>query len=401
MGPPALLRMQRTVGNAQVGRFLAQRDAAKGPAQQAPGESPSGGVSSGWEPIYKLIAEQLGEDKFKEHAKTLAATAVDLLMAQVKDAKSEADFVAKANVALMGTMLSAEAKKRAAELASSEAGKALRERLRVISKEEPGLVLAAALAAAAAAVAANADIPELSKKLELAKGLTAEGGIDFGKVQELTVKKASLALTFSSKSVSPVAAGGESGKEGEGKEGEVDKEKKREVTFKGDLKMQEDGSAVVDLGQVIQVDKLQLGSGVSINKDDMAAIVSIKVGDKDTYVSGKTKVEGDGKVSLDLGIKAGDLEISAKAAGLGGGKPTGEASVSGKNLFDLKGFDAKGSIKIGPAGITSASASAKYNIETKSGTAFIAFDFETIPGKEKDTPPIGAQGVVGVGFSFR
>ena len=118
--PAAILELQRTVGNARVSRLLSgaaarkreggeaqrtgepgsriQRDPAPanpgGPAQQGPGEEPKGGPDPAWAAISKLIAEQLGEDKIKEYAKSLAGKGVDLLIAQVKDATTEKDFVA-------------------------------------------------------------------------------------------------------------------------------------------------------------------------------------------------------------------------------------------------------------------------------------------------------------------
>lgn len=76
--------MQRLAGNRAVSRSLAdesQRDpsaagppapATGGPAQSAPGTNPAGGMDPGWAPFNKLISEQLGEEKIKEHAKTLA-----------------------------------------------------------------------------------------------------------------------------------------------------------------------------------------------------------------------------------------------------------------------------------------------------------------------------------------
>lgn len=425
-----VLQLQRTCGNARVSRSLAlaagqgrrgldplrrspdglvQRDpgpAAQpkgGPAQQAPGEEPKGGADPGWVPIHKLIAEQLGDDKIKEHAKTLAGKGIDLLIAQVKDATSEKDFVAKAQVQLLGTMLSEEAKKDAEALAASDAGKAFRDRLLVISKEQPGIVIAAAIAAAAVAYMANADIPELSKKIDILKGLTGEGKLDLGKVQQLTVQQASLAVKYSSPHFSAGVFGayaGEGDKTGASGGANVAVGPK-DIQFKGSLKLNQDGTVKVDLGQAIDVKKFGMETGVSIQNDKMAAIIAVKVGDKDTYVSGKTTVAADGKVALDLGIKAGGWTVSGTATGLGSDKPAGEGSVKGTSIFGLKGLDAEGKIKFGAAGVTSASGGVSYGADTKNGRAFISFKAETVAGENKDAPPIGAQGVIGIGLTFK
>jgi hypothetical protein len=412
--PAAVLRLQQAAGNAAVTRVLdkhqgIRRDPAPagspspGPAQQAPGAQAGGSTDPGWEPIYKLIAEQLGQDKIKEYAKALAGKSVDLLIAQAKDASSEKDFVAKAQLELLGTMLSAQAKKDAEAMAASPAGKAFRERLLLVSREQPELVIAAAIAAAAVAYLANPDLPELAKKFELAKGLTAEGKLDIGKLRSLTVQQASLAMKFTSEHFSAGASGayaGEGDKKGPSGSANVSFGAK-EFQFKGSLKVNPDGTVKVGLGQAIDVKNFGMETGVEVQDDKMVAIIAVKVGGKDTYVSGKTSVSADGQVSLDLGIKASDLEISGKATGLGGDKPEGEASLTGTNIFGVKGLDAKGSIKFGPAGLTTAGGKVSYATDTKNGRAFISFDAQTVAGPGKDAAPIGAQGVVGVGFSFK
>lgn len=414
-GTPAesrILDLQQAAGNRAVSRSLAgiQRDpAASGPpapapapAQAAPGTNPAGGMDSGWAPIYKLIAEQLGEEKLKEHAKTLAGKGVDLLMAQVKDATSEQDFVAKSQVALIGTMLTAQAKKDAEALVLSDAGKALRERLLTISRESPETVVAAAIAAAAVAYMANIDMPEIAKKVELAKGLSAEGKLDIGKIQQLTVQQAKLALSYTSTHFSAGASGSYAGEgDKQGASGEANAAiGGKEFQFKAAVKVNPDGSAKLDLGQAIDISKVHIETGGTIEKDNMAAIVAVKVGGKDSYVSGKTTVTQDGKVSVDLGIKTGDFKFTGAATGLGTDKPGGEASVTASNIFGFKGLDAEGKVKFTAGGLTSASGGVTYSAETKRGTAFISFKGETVPGAEKDGPPMGAQGVIGVGFRF-
>ena len=422
--PATVLGLQRSIGNARVAAVLGerghqvagkvQRDPAPapvpapvpvapgGPAQQAPGENPVGGPDAGWAPIAKLIEEQLGPEKIKEYAKSLAGKGVDLLIAQVKDATSEKDFVAKAQVELLGTMLSEAAKKDAEIIASSDAAKAFRERLLTITSEQPAIVIAAAIAAAAVAYLANVDIPEISKKIEVLKGLTAEGKLDIGKIQQLTVQQASAALKYTSTHFSAgVSAGyvGEGDKKGTSAGANLSVGDK-EIQFKGSLDVKPDGTVKVDLGQAIDLKKFGLESGVSITGDKMAAVISVKIGDKETYVSGKTTVGQDGQVSLDLGIKAGGLTVGGKATGLGGDKPAGEGSLTGTDIFGLKGLDAKAQIKFGAAGVTSASGSVTYGTDTKHGRAYISFSAQTVAGEKKDEAPIGAQGVIGVGFTF-
>lgn len=400
--------LQRTAGNRAVSRSLPsqiQRSPAAGaapPAQSVPGTSPAGGIDPGWAPIHKLIAEQLGEEKIKEHAKALAGKGVDLLMAQVKDAASEQDFVARSQVGLIGTMLSEQAKKDAETLVLSDAGKAFRERLLAISRESPETVVAAAIAAAAVAYLANVDMPEIAKKIDLAKGLTAEGKLDIGKVQKLTVQQAKLALNHTSTHFSAGVSGayaGEGDKQGASGEANASVGGK-EFQFKAAVKVNPDGSAKLDLGQAIDISKVHIETGGTIDKDNMAAIVAVKVGGKDSYVSGKTTVTQDGKVSVDLGIKTGDFKFTGAATGLGTGAPGGEASVTASNIFGFKGLDAEGKVKFTAGGLTSASGGVTYSADTKRGTAFISFKGETVPGGEKDGPPIGAQGVIGVGFRF-
>lgn len=405
-----LIELQRSAGNAAVSRSLANTaQRAPGPAgapapgQAAPGADPSsGGMDPGWAPIYKLIAEQLGEDKIKEHAKTLAGKGVDLLIAQVKDASSEKDFVAKSQVELLGTMLSAQAKKDAEALASSDAAKAFRERLLTITKESPETVVAAAIAAAAIAYLANVDVPEISKKVELAKGLSAEGKLDIGKIQQLTVQQARLALKYTSTHFSAGVAGAYAG-EGDKKGGSAEANVaigEKDIQFKATVKVNPDGSAKLDLGQAIDISKFRLETGAEIKKDDMKAIIQVKVGDKDTYVSGKTTVTQEGHVTVDIGIKAGDFKFTGGATGLGTGSPGGEASVTASNIFGLKGLDAEGKVKFVAGGLTSASGGVTYSADTKQGKAFISFKGETVGGAGKDGPPVGAQGVIGVGFTF-
>ncbi len=433
-GSPAnVLALQRTVGNACVSRALAsrpqltansdqpplhhaadrrvQRDPAPyGPAPAAQAGAAPQGQAEGpakplidpmWAAISKLIAEQLGDDKIKEYAKSLAGKSVDLLIAQVKDASNEKDFISKSQIELLGTMLSEQAKKDAETLAASDAAKKFRDQLVTVTKENPGVVVAAAIAAAAVAYLTNADIPEISKKIDILKGLTGEGKLDLGKVQQLTVQQASAALKFSSTHFSAGISGayaGEGDKKGGSGEANVALGDK-EVQFKGSLKLNPDGTAKVDLGQAIEVDKLKLDTGVSIANDKMVAIIAVKVGDKDTYVSGKTTVSQDGKASIDLGFKAGDWKGSAGVTGLGGGAPEGEASVTGTNIFGVKGLDANGKIKFGAAGVTSASGGVEYGKDTREGRAFISFKAESVSG-DKGGPPIGAQGVIGLGFRF-
>lgn len=407
----SLLAMQRTLGNAHVTRSVApgtalMRDPAPGPGGNHVQREPGGEAANpnaGWEPIAKLIAEQLSDAKLKEHAKTLAGKGVDLLMSQVKDATSEQDFVAKSQVELLGTMLADVAKKDAEAWAKSDEAKAFRERLLTITNESPETVLAAALAAAAIAYLANPDLPEISKKVEIVKGLTGEGKLDLGKVQQLTVQQASAALKYTSTHFSAAVSGaykGEGDKAGASGGAELSFGEKQ-IQFKGALKLNPDGTVKVDLGQAIDVKKFGMHTGVEIQGDKMAAIIGVKIGDKDTYISGKTKVEPDGKVSLDLGIKAGDWTVAGTASGIGGENLAGEGSVKGVDIFGVKGLEANGAIKFGPAGVTGASAGVSYAADTKQGKAFISFKAETLAGANKEGPPIGAQGVIGVGFTFK
>ncbi len=427
----SVLQLQRAAGNASVSRELSrtpargresqrlgqqdrriQRDPAParspaapgGPAQQAPGEDPKGGPDPAWAAISKLIVEQLGEDKIKEYAKSLAGKSVDFLIAQVKDAATEKDFIAKSQVELIGTMLSEQAKKDAETLASSDAAKAFRERLITITKEQPGIVIAAAIAAAAVAYLVNADVPEISKKIEILKGLSGEGKLDLGKIQELTVKQASAALKYSSTHFSAGISGGYVG-EGDKKGASGDANVtfgEKDIKFKGALKLNPDGSVKIDFGQAIDVKNFGMETGVSIQNDKMSAIISVKIGDKDQYVSGKTTVGPDGQVSLDLGIKTGAWTVTGTATGLGGGKPGGEGSITGTNIFGLKGLDANAKIKFTAGNLSSASGGVTYGADTKHGRAFIKFNAETVGGGEKkDGPPIGAQGVIGLGFTFK
>ena len=364
---------------------------------------PDATPDSGWDKISKLIAEQLGEAKIKEYAKSLAGKGIDMLMARVKDAATEKDFIAKSQVELMSTLLSAEAKKDAETLASSDAAKAFRERLLTITSEEPGVVIAAAIAGAAVAYLTNIDVPEIKAKFGDEKGLSGEGMLDVGKMQQLTLQQARAALKYSSAHFS----GGISGAyatEGDKKGASGDANMafgEKELQFKAALKLNPDGTVKIDLGQAIDLKKFGMETGVSITGDKMTTIISVKVGDKDNYVSGKTTVGSDGHVSLDLGIKAGNWTVSGTATGLGGDKAAGEGSIAGTNIFGVKGLDANAKIKFGTAGVTGASGGVTYGTDTKKGRAFISFKGETVAGENKDGPPIGAQGVIGLGFTFK
>lgn len=85
-----------------------------------------------------------------------------------------------------------------------------------ISREAPEVVVAVAIAAAAVAYMANVDMPEIAKKIDLAKGLTAESKLDIGKVQQLTVQQAKLALSYTSTHFSAGVSGAYAG-EGDNK----------------------------------------------------------------------------------------------------------------------------------------------------------------------------------------
>ena len=425
-----LVELQRSHGNAHVARLIATNRLGSVPGggpslQRAPGApvslnpraaggagggdaaadaDPVATLGDGWKPIYKLISEQLGEEKLKEHAKTLAGKGVDLLISQAKGAKPDPNFLAKAQLDLLGTMLSDHAKQVAEAWVGSPEGKAFADRLKTISKEAPGVVLAAAIAAAAVAYLANPDLPEITKKFDLFKGVSAEGTIDIGKLQSMTVQKAALALKYSSKHFSAGVSGeyvGEGDKKGAtlGANASVGE---KDIKFKSAIKLNPDGTVKVDLGPAIDVKKFGMETGVSITGSDMSAIIGIKIGDKEQYVSAKTKIDPDGKVSLDLGIKAGGLQIEGKAKGIGSDKVSGEASLTGTNIFGVKGLDAKGTMKFTNAGIANASGSLSYAKDTKQGKVFISFSGETVHGdSKKEGPPIGAQGVVGIGFRFK
>ncbi len=396
-----MLHLQQSLGNARVARLI-DAQVRRAPAAAPPkgkGEAEQAPYGPAEDPIQKLILEQLGEEKLKEHGKKLAGKSVDVLMSQVKDANSEADFVSKAQIGLIGTMLSDQAKADAEALLKSDAGKALRERLATITKDEPGVIIAAAIAAAAIAYMANPDLPEIKKKVTIVKGLTAEGTLDLGKVQDLTVQKAGLALKYSRKQFSfSASAGWEEGKE-EGEAGALSL-KPRDTEFKSDIEVDKGGKAKVNLSQAIEVDKLKIESGVEIVKDDIAAIVGIKIGDEEQHISSKAKVNSEGKVDIDLGIKSGDFEFTGSGKGLGGDKPTGELSIVSKNAFRVEGLELKGKVKLGAGGVAGASGSAQYNFDTDRGKAYIMFSGETVAGPDKGSPPIGVQGVIGVGIRF-
>lgn len=416
----AITRLQRTHGNAYVSRLIAsqgrpgapiQRDDAKplslSPrgATQAPGEEPSLGVDPGWKPIYELVSKQLGEEKLKEYAKTLAEKGVELLISQAKGADPKADFLAKAQIDLLGTMLSDHAKKVAEQWASSDSAKAFRERLLTITKEAPGVVVAAVIAAAAAAYLANPDLPEIKQKFDIFKGATAEGAIDVGKIQSMTVSKASAALKYSSKHFAAGLSGayaGEDQKKPGYTAGASAAIKGKDFQFKSGLTLDPEGKLTLDLGQAIDVNKFGMETGVSITGSDMAAIVGIKIGDKDTYISGKTRVESDGKVSLELDFKGAGLEIGGKAKAIGTGDMSGEAELKGKNIFNFSGLDAKAKVSFGAGGLQSAGGSISYSTDTKVGKVFLNISGETLHGSDdkKKQTPIGFQGVVGVGVRF-
>jgi hypothetical protein len=423
--PARLVELQRTHGNAYVSRLIqtnrvreatgqsVQRDPAAplslnpraaggGSGVAAEEADPSAAMGDGWKPIYKLISEQLGEAKLKEYAKTLASKGVDLLISQAKDGK-DTSFLDKAQLDLLGTMLADHAKTVAEGWVASPEGKIFRERLLTITKDAPGVVVAAALAGAAIAYLANPDLPELNKKFDLFKGLSAEGTVDIGKIQSMTVQKAAGALKFTSSHFKAGLSGeyvGEGDKKGTtlGASAAISD---KEISFKTAMKLNPDGSVKIDLGPAIDMKKFGMETGVSITGSDMSAIVGIRIGDKDTFVSAKTKVDPDGKVSLDLGLKAGGIEAEGKVKGIGTDKTSGEASLTGTNIFGVKGLDAKGTLKFSP-GTVNAGGSISYSADTKQGKAFISFSGETLHGDpKKEGPAIGAQGVIGVGFRFK
>ena len=134
---------------------------------------------------------------------------------------------------------------------------------------------------------------------------------------------------------------------------------------------------------------------IVLPSDDPELLVVKPLGGSDDEIAGIYR-------PLDLGIKTGAWTVTGTATGLGGGKPGGEGSITGTNIFGLKGLDANAKIKFTAGNLSSASGGVTYGADTKHGRAFIKFNAETVGGGEKkDGPPIGAQGVIGLGFTFK
>ena len=214
--------IQRTAGNTAVQRYLSGRTIGaakpyrdrqeqkgivqrqkphgeKGGEAEAAGEKAASFNFDQWlsGKVYEIVRDQLGEDKLKSYAKDLAKKASSLLMEQINEASSEADFIQKAQNKMLSEVFSGEVNKAVTEILKSPAGEKVKGLILQQAKQEPASVIGLILTALAYMAATNADIPTIELEKKFGKGFSVQGKADLGKFQEIALKQVRLGIGYS------------------------------------------------------------------------------------------------------------------------------------------------------------------------------------------------------------
>jgi hypothetical protein len=366
MRQASVLQMQREYGNDYVRRHLGsngskhghgsapppgtvQRDPQQSGQPKGQGATEAKGSEGGGkdpihEAIYKLVKEQLGEEKLKKHAASAAKKAAEKLFELTKGAESEADFLEKAQLKLLGEHFEKELAEGAKALLASEDGKKLKSMLLSAVEGDPTVALAVVLAAAAAAVAADAPAElDLDGKLGKSGFKWAAKG-DFGTLRDLSLKHIQASLAYSNTKFKAKLTGSYKGGEKEeiGAKAEigVGEEKKQTAEAVIEAKVDPKSNDVkVDLGAVLRSPQLQLSSKLQFDKG-IGGMVGVRLGSDKQFLAPKLVMDAEGKVTfqLDNRFQMGILDLSTSLT-------TGpEATVTHKlglvQPFSVKNFNA-------------------------------------------------------------
>ncbi|MEZ4868519.1 MAG: hypothetical protein R3C14_44730 [Caldilineaceae bacterium] len=260
--------------------------------------------------IYNLVKEQLGEEKLQTHAKAVVDKAVAALMAQVRDATSEADFVQKAQINQIGTILAGDLKRIAAELLKSPDGQRARQAILKVAKDDPGLVIILALLGVAAAAAANADIPEFKREFNIGAGFKASGQAKLGKFQALALQHLQAGLSYTSKYFAASLQGsytGEGEKSGFGANAEATIGTK-ELKLKTQAVVLPDGNYQLSLRPMLDLKQLQGSVGATWDaQKGLMGEAQLTLRDKDLQMTVAGTIDQDGKLTLKPSLKVQKL----------------------------------------------------------------------------------------------
>ena len=350
----AMLQMQRDCGNASVQRYLrtqpagraplVQRDptagggaqGAQGGKQDAPADT---GKPKDWlhSQIYDLIKAQLGEDKLKEYGDKLADKAAGALLDQVKGATSQADFVQKAQLKLVGDQLNADIKKGVEDLLKSEEGKKLRDLIAGGVKADPGVAVGTVLAAVALAVAANAPAKlDLDGKIGKS-GFSWAAKADMGTLRDLSLQYVQASLKYSSESFKAALSASYSGEKG------ALAEAKLEMGGAG-AKSEASGSATIDpktnqvkaeVGTVLSNSQLSMATKLQFDKG-VGGVFALKLGGEEKNLATQVKLGSDGKVSLQF-----DQKLSMNVVNLSTSLAVGDETKMSHKIDVLQPFGVK------------------------------------------------------------
>ena len=152
--------------------------------------------------LYKAVADQLTLDKLASYAESGVGAALGPLGDYIKEADGDVDpaVVDKAMKALEGAL-----GKEANKFVQAH-GKGLQKALQGFVDANPWLIVLLGLLAAAGAVAANMKIPDLSAKLKITDGLTAQVSARLGKLRDISLEKIEAKLQLNAGKLKATAA---------------------------------------------------------------------------------------------------------------------------------------------------------------------------------------------------
>ncbi|RPI80951.1 MAG: hypothetical protein EHM41_21655 [Chloroflexi bacterium] len=375
----------RTVGTAnpyrdrqeQKGMIQRQKPSGeKGGEAEAAGEKAAPFNFDQWlsGKVYEIVKEQLGEDILRGYAKDLAKKAGSLLLEQVNEVNSEADFIQKAQNKLLSEVFSSEVTKAVNEILKSPAGMKVKELILKQANQEPASVIGMILTALAFMAANNADIPTIELEKKFGKGFSVQAKADLGKFQEIALKQVKLGIGYSSQKFQTSLSG-------------VYREKplaklsmrdealqtQEEIKFKTDPNLSSSGEISFDFNVKSHGLKTTALFG---GPNKWMGVWEFRLGEKNYYWSPKIVLGPDQKLSFSLGHQFISDSISIYSAI----KPTGGQVSMGHYLKLDKPFGAEG---------LSVEASLDYRMdEPKLNLARLSGQYKLLEGKPTSLIPV-------------
>lgn len=312
---------------------------AQGSALLAPGAEQKGGTDeeaqrvaaaqAGWESLlgqsiggkaFEAIQKHVSVDKLLEYAKKATESLGKAANKGIKptgegaaaglmDEQSEADALNKMLAALGPALVEA-----ANEWLESDSGTAVRTDISQWIEEHPATVTSSVavivIGAAVAAWLSNAEVPTLKKMFNINDRWSAGGSIDLGRIQNLSVQAATLAVAYEGEKI-------KGSLEGSYEATEVDGEKGANIGVAGRLSRGENLTLSIN-GNLTQVG----GRVVASSTSGALKIVDAKAGNTYTLgADGKWNEDGSGEQNVELGgeFKDGDVVV-------------GSLNLTGKNV---------------------------------------------------------------------